>query len=44
LFTRKTGCWGCAWIIEPSIRWPWRIDTRYFKLMTCLIDFQELRC
>jgi hypothetical protein len=44
LFTRRTGRWGCAWIIEPSTRWPWRIDTHYLELMICLIDFQELKC
>ncbi len=44
LFTRSTRCWGCAWIIEPSTRWPWRIDTHYLELMICLINFWKLKC
>jgi hypothetical protein len=39
LFTRK-GHWGCAWIIEPSTRWLWRLNTHYLELMICLIDFR----
>ncbi len=44
LFTRRTGRWGCAWIIKPSTRWQWRIDTHCLELMICLINFQELKC
>jgi hypothetical protein len=44
LFTRRMGHWGCVWIIEPSTRWWWRIDTHYLGLMTSLIDSWELRC
>jgi hypothetical protein len=28
------GHWGCVWIIEPSTRWPWKIDTHYFECLT----------
>jgi len=43
LFTKRMGRWGCVWIIEPSTRWRWRIDTHYFKLMTSLTNSRELR-
>jgi len=44
LFTRRMGLWGCVWIIEPSTRWRWKIDTCCFGLMTCLINFREPKC
>jgi hypothetical protein len=44
LFTRKMGRWGCVWIIEPSTRWRWKINTHYFRLMIFLIDSWELKC
>ncbi len=44
LFTRRMGHWGCVWIIEPSTRGQWKINTNYFELMICLIDSRELKC
>jgi hypothetical protein len=44
LFTRRMGRWGCVWIIEPSTRWQWKIDTHYLILMICLIDSRKLKC
>ncbi len=42
LFTKRMGRWGCVWIIKPSIRWWWRINTHCLELMICLIDSWEL--
>jgi hypothetical protein len=44
LFTRRTGCWKCVWIIEPSTKWQWRIDIHYLELMICSIDYRKLKC
>ncbi len=44
LFTRSMGHWGCVCIIEPSIRWQWKINTHYFELITCLTNYWELKC
>ncbi len=44
LFATRMGCRRCVWIIKPSTRWQWRIDTHYLKLMIFFIDFCKLKC
>ncbi len=41
---KRMGHWKSVWIIEPSTRWQWKIDTHYFELTTSFIDFQKLKC
>jgi hypothetical protein len=33
-----------VWIIKPSTRWWWKINTHYLELMICLIGSQKLKC